>query len=71
MRRPPLHGVLPTAHDMGREHRIIAALGPTEVPVPEALAMCDDPSVLGAPFYVMSFVEGHVVAEERQIMGAR
>ena len=39
MRRPPLHGVLPTAHDMGREHRIIHALGPTDVPVPDALAM--------------------------------
>ena len=39
LRRPPLHGVLPTAHDMGREHRIIHALGPTPVPVPEALAL--------------------------------
>lgn len=64
LRRPPLHSVLPTAHDMGREHRIISALGPTDVPVPRALAMCDDPSVLGAPFYVMAFVEGRVVAEE-------
>jgi len=61
VRRPPLHGVLPTAHDMGREHRIIAALGPTGVPVPDALAMCDDTDVLGAPFYVMGFVEGTVL----------
>lgn len=64
LRRPPLHGVLPTAHDMGREHRIISALGSSDVPVPAALAMCEDASVLGAPFYVMSFVEGRVVAEE-------
>ena len=64
MRRPPLHGVLPTAHDMGREHRIIAALGPTPVPVPEALAYCDDADVIGAPFYVMSYVEGIVLHDD-------
>ncbi len=61
LRRPPLHGVLPTAHDMGREHRIIHALGPTPVPVPEALAFCADPEVIGAPFYVMSYVSGIVL----------
>ncbi len=64
VRRPPLHGVLPTAHDMGREHRIIAALGPTPVPVPEALAYCDDVDVIGAPFYVMSYVEGIVLHDD-------
>ena len=62
LRRPPLHGVLPTAHDMGREHRIIHALGPTPVPVPEALAYCADADVIGAPFYVMSYVERHRAA---------
>jgi aminoglycoside phosphotransferase (APT) family kinase protein len=61
LRRPPLHGVLPTAHDMGREHRIIHALGPTAVPVPHAMAYCDDPGVIGAPFYVMSYVGGIVL----------
>jgi len=61
LRRPPLHGVLPTAHDMGREHRIIDALGPTPVPVPEALALCAEPDVIGAPFYVMSYVAGIVL----------
>jgi aminoglycoside phosphotransferase (APT) family kinase protein len=61
LRRPPLHGVLPTAHDMGREHRIIHALGPTSVPVPDAFAYCDDPDVIGAPFYVMSYVDGIVL----------
>jgi aminoglycoside phosphotransferase (APT) family kinase protein len=64
LRRPPLHGVLPTAHDMGREHRIIAALGPTPVPVPEAFAYCDDAGVIGAPFYVMSYVEGIVLNDD-------
>lgn len=53
LRRPPLKQVLATAHDMGREHRIISALASTDVPVPAALAFCDDPDVNGAPFYVM------------------
>lgn len=61
LRRPPTGQLLASAHDMGREHRIIAALGPTDVPVPPALAMCDDESVNGAPFYVMGYVEGHVL----------
>jgi aminoglycoside phosphotransferase (APT) family kinase protein len=64
VRRPPLHGVLPTAHDMGREHRLIAALGPTAVPVPVALALCNEPEVLGAPFYVMSHVDGVVLHDD-------
>jgi aminoglycoside phosphotransferase (APT) family kinase protein len=64
VRRPPLHGVLPTAHDMGREHRIIAALGPTPVPVPEAIAFCADADVIGAPFYVMSYVAGIVLHDD-------
>jgi aminoglycoside phosphotransferase (APT) family kinase protein len=61
LRRPPLGNVLATAHDMAREHRIISAVGATEVPVPRALALCDDESVNGAPFYVMSFVDGTVL----------
>jgi aminoglycoside phosphotransferase (APT) family kinase protein len=61
IRRPPLHSVLATAHDVGREYRIIHALGPTDVPVPEALGNCTDDSVIGAPFYVMEFVEGIVL----------
>ncbi len=61
LRRPPLGQVLQSAHDMGREHRIISALGPTDVPVPPTLGFCDDPAVNGAPFYVMDFVDGRVV----------
>ena len=60
LRRPPLSGVLPSAHDMGREHRIISALRDTPVPVPEAVGLCPDASVTGAPFYVMSYVDGIV-----------
>ncbi|MFB7708352.1 phosphotransferase family protein [Streptomyces sp. NPDC056105] len=58
VRRPPLGHVLATAHDMKREYRVISALNPTSVPVPEALLMCEDDSVLGAPFYVMEYVAG-------------
>ncbi|MET9436550.1 phosphotransferase family protein [Streptomyces sp. NPDC006551] len=58
VRRPPLGHVLATAHDMKREHRVISALHPTAVPVPETVLLCEDDSVLGAPFYVMEFVDG-------------
>jgi aminoglycoside phosphotransferase (APT) family kinase protein len=66
LRRPPLGAVLATAHDMGREHKIIAALGSTDVPVPPALGLCVDESVNEAPFYVMAFVAGHVLADAAQ-----
>ncbi|WP_340381877.1 phosphotransferase family protein [Streptomyces sp. SS7] len=58
VRRPPLGHVLATAHDMRREHRVISALHPTSVPVPRPVLLCEDEGVLGAPFYVMDFVEG-------------
>ncbi|WP_019814826.1 phosphotransferase family protein [Saccharomonospora saliphila] len=58
VRRPPLGHVLPTAHDMTREHRVLSALGPTAVPVPPTVLLCTDESVLGARFYVMDHVEG-------------
>jgi aminoglycoside phosphotransferase (APT) family kinase protein len=63
VRRPPLAHVLPTAHDMSREWRVISALQDTEIPVPGAVVLCEDASVIGAPFYVMDFVEGHVVRD--------
>ncbi len=68
LRRPPVSHVLPTAHDMRREHTVISALGQTRVPVPRALGLCTDESVNGAPFYVMSFVEGHIVRDERSAL---
>lgn len=62
LRRPPLGHVLPTAHDMGREYRVLTALGDrTSVPVPRTLAFCDDEDVIGARFYLMDFVEGRVL----------
>ena len=53
VRRPPLGHVLATAHDMGREYRVMSALQGTDVPVPITYAMCTDTEVIGAPFYVM------------------
>jgi aminoglycoside phosphotransferase (APT) family kinase protein len=63
LRRPPTSHVLPTAHDMGREYRIIRSLGPTNVPVPRTFGYCGDDAVNGAPFYVMSYVAGHVLRD--------
>src|SRR5659263_581844 len=64
LRRPPLGGVLPTAHDMVREYRVITALRDTAVPVPRTYALCEDPAVLGAPFYLMERVAGPIVGRE-------
>ena len=61
LRRPPLGHVLPTAHDMGREYRVLSALAPTDVPVPQTFAFCDDTDVIGAPFYVMEKVDGLIL----------
>ena len=61
LRRPPVSHVLPTAHDMTREHRILSALFPAGIAVPEPLAISTDVAVNGAPFYVMEFVDGHIL----------
>ena len=61
LRRPPLGNVLPRAHDMQREHRVLSALVKTPVPVPEPLALCTDAGVLGVTFYVMRDVPGQVL----------
>lgn len=66
LRRPPVSHVLPSAHDMSREHRIISALQPTPVPVPAVLGFCADQRVNGMPFYVMDFVDGQVVRDAGQ-----
>jgi aminoglycoside phosphotransferase (APT) family kinase protein len=67
LRRPPLSGVLPSAHDMGREHRVLAALAGTPVPVPATFGLCQDPAVTGAPFYVMAYVDGLVPRDEATV----
>src|SRR5690606_17474239 len=58
LRRPPLGHVLPTAHDMAREYRVLRALADTDVPVARPLALCEDAAVTGAPFYVMEHRPG-------------
>jgi aminoglycoside phosphotransferase (APT) family kinase protein len=64
LRRPPLGHVLPTAHDMAREHRVMSALAGTAVPVPRMRHFCADAEVLGQPFYVMDLVEGHIIRQQ-------
>lgn len=61
LRRPPIGAVRTSAHDVGREHRIMAALADTGVPVPRIAGYCADNRVTGAPFYVMEFVDGVVM----------
>jgi aminoglycoside phosphotransferase (APT) family kinase protein len=63
LRRPPMGHVLPTAHDMQREYRVLHGLAGTGVPVPTVHAFCDDPTVNGAPFYVMERVRGDVLRD--------
>jgi aminoglycoside phosphotransferase (APT) family kinase protein len=65
LRRPPLGLRLASAHDMGREHRIIAALQHSAVPVAPEWGYCDDPAVNADPFYVMGFVDGHVLRDRQ------
>jgi aminoglycoside phosphotransferase (APT) family kinase protein len=63
LRRPPTSHVLSTAHDMAREYRVISALRDTDVPVAPALAFCADEAVNDRPFYLMGFVDGHVLRD--------
>jgi len=61
LRRPPLGKLLPSAHDMAREHRLMSALAGTGVPVPRMVGLCQDPAVNERDFYVMHFLDGVVV----------
>jgi aminoglycoside phosphotransferase (APT) family kinase protein len=63
LRRPPRPPLPPSAHDMVREARLQLALAPQGIRLPEIRAVCDDESVIGVPFYVMDFIEGHVVTD--------
>ncbi|GAA3992096.1 phosphotransferase family protein [Thermobifida alba] len=67
VRRPPLGHVLPTAHDMAREYRVISALADTPVPVPGTVTLCEDETVIGARFYVMDFVTGVPLRRAEQL----
>ena len=63
LRRPPYGPLLPTAHDVGREYRILQALSSTAVPVPHPILFCDDISVIGAPFYLMERIPGVAIRD--------
>ncbi|MBW3537719.1 MAG: phosphotransferase family protein [Actinobacteria bacterium] len=71
LRRPPVSDVLATAHDMNREHRVMSALADTAVPVPDMLGYCEDADVTGAPFFVMEFVDGHIVRDRKDAEALR
>ena len=64
LRRPPRGDILPTAHDMSREFRVLSGLAPTGVRVPRPVVMCEDRSIIGVPFYLMERVEGIVIREQ-------
>jgi aminoglycoside phosphotransferase (APT) family kinase protein len=67
LRRPPLHGLTPSAHDVAREYRVVAALADTPVPVAPAVTMRDDESVLGAPFALVEYVPGRVIRTRAEL----
>jgi aminoglycoside phosphotransferase (APT) family kinase protein len=67
LRRPPLSHVQATAHDMGREFRIISALHPIGFPAPKPYALCDDAAVIGAQFYIMEFVDGFIAVDSAEV----
>jgi aminoglycoside phosphotransferase (APT) family kinase protein len=62
MRRKPFGKLLPSAHAVDREYRLLSALYPLDFPVPEPLALCDDSHVIGAIFYVMELAKGRPYA---------
>lgn len=64
LRRPPLGAFLPTAHDVGREFRVLSALADSAVRVPKTSLLCEDESVIGAPFYLMEKIDGVVIRTE-------
>jgi aminoglycoside phosphotransferase (APT) family kinase protein len=65
LRQKPLGPLLPSAHAVDREYRVLKALGGTDVPVPDVFALCEDDSVIGSAFYVMAFVPGRVFFDPR------
>lgn len=64
LRRKPFGQLLPKAHAIEREYRVLSALEGSGVPAPVALALCEDPEVLGAPFYVMEHVAGRIFYDQ-------
>lgn len=64
LRRPPRGPLLPTAHDVGREFKVISGLSKSELPVPRPILFCNDENVIGAPFYLMDKVDGVVIYDK-------
>ena len=69
LRRPPATAALASAHDVRREFKVLTALGGTDVPVPDVLAFCGDTAITGAPFLVMSYVEGLIIRSRASAVG--
>lgn len=67
VRRPPKGGMTPSAHDMTREFRVTRALQETGVPVAKAVVLCEDESVIGAPFTVVEFVSGRTIRTQEDL----
>ncbi|MGD9529100.1 phosphotransferase family protein [Pseudonocardia sp.] len=67
LRRPPLGGLTPSAHDMAREYRVVAALRHTGVPVAPPVAQSDDPAVIGVPFSIVEYVPGRVLRTQADL----
>ena len=67
LRRPPFGNQVKTAHDMGREFRILSALAPTGFPAPKPIALCQDPAVNDAPFYIMEYVHGLIPVDPNEV----
>ena len=65
LRRKPLGRLLPSAHAVDREYRVMRALSGTAVPVPEVYALCEDDTVIGSAFYVMEFLDGRIFWDPR------
>ncbi len=65
LRKKPPGTLLPTAHRIEREYRILSSLAPTEVPTPAVLGLCEDPAVIGTAFYLMEYLEGRVFVDPR------
>ncbi len=63
LRRPPMGELLPSAHDMAREHRLMDALRDSPVPVPRMIGLCQDEAVNGRDFYVMHYLDGIIVRD--------
>ena len=65
LRKKPPGTLLPTAHRIEREYRVLGALAGSRVPVPDVLALCEDPSVIGTAFYVMGHLDGRTFSDPR------